>query len=467
MKRLKRLNDLYSNVNSDVIIKNIVCKLDEVREGYLFVCIATTNIERFKQVDEAIKKGAVAVVVDGDVGNFNVPVIKVNSIRREYSYLCDKFYDNPDHKIKMIGITGTEGKSSVGLIVQSLLGSDICGYIGNDFIKCNMFKESIDYLDVAHLYSNLDKFIKFDCKYAVVEASSVSLVNGLLEPVNFDISLYTNVSSDHLDLHGSFDNYLYAKMKLFEQTKGDGVKILNKDDIYFNTISKVCKDNYLTYGLDYDCDLRIVEYNCLYNKTSIKYKYKDKEVSIFSPLLGDFNVYNLTAALMICLELGYSFDELIRKIPNISIDEHMLFLKTNNLYKVMLDYAHTPNSILKLLSFVKSLEYSRIIVVIGQEGNRNVARRSHVGEMVVRNSDFVIFTSDNPGGEDPTKICNEMIVNVLDCSNYEIVINRNEAIKKAIDMADENEIVLILGKYDDSAAAYSAIAERNIREETF
>ena len=282
-----------------------------------------------------------------------------------------------------------------------------------------------------------------------------------------DISVYTNIGSDHLDIHGDFDNYMMAKLRMFEQTKDDGINVLNKDDIYFERVAKVCKDNFVTYGMDNDCTLQIVEYRCMYNKTSIKFKYKGQEFSLFSPLLGDFNVSNLAAALLVCLEIGIELELLLKRIEKIKIDGHMVFLNTNDVYKVMIDYAHTHNSIFRLLSFVKTLNYDRIIVVIGQEGEKNFFRRSHVGEIVVKNSTYAIFTSDNPRSEDPMKICSEMVQNIGNYANYEIIINIDLAIKKAIDMADEGDIVLILGKSNDNEVIYSAIADRNIRESTF
>lgn len=463
---MKKLNELYSIVDSDVWVRNIQYKVEEVGPGDLFLCLAISNVERYSSVDEAIKRGAIAVVVQEEVGVRNVPVIKVDNVLRELPFLCEKFYNNPENRLKIIGITGTEGKSSVGMIIQSLLGNDVCGYVGNDFRKCSMFRENVINLDCKKLYNYLDEFVKFNCTHAVIESSSIALVSGLLEAVNFDVGVYTNISSDHLDVHGNFDNYIAAKMRVFEKVKDDGIRVLNKDDIYFETVSKVCRDNYVSYGRDNDCTLQIVDYKCMYNKTSIKFKYKGQEFNVFSPLLGDFNVSNLAAALLVCLELGYSLDFLLKRIDKVSIDEHMMFLKTSDIYKVVVDYAHTPNSIFRLVSFIKNLGYSRVIVVIGQEGGRSSFRRPHVGEIVVKNCDHVIFTSDNPGNEDPEKIIAEMIVNVGDNTNYEIIIDRKAAIKKAVDMADENDIVLILGRGDDSEVAYSVMADRNIREST-
>ena len=462
---MKKLDELYPGIGNDILIRNIQYTVSNVGRGDLFLCLATKNIDIYAQVVEAVKRGAVAAIVQNDIGEVGIPLIKIDNVRRELPYLCEKFYNNPCDKIKMIGVTGTEGKSSVGLIIQSLLGSNECGYFGNDFRKCHMFREEVSLYNSKNFYSTIDEFVKFDCNYAVVEVDSLSLINSVLEAVVFDVAVYTNVSSEHIDIHGSFDNYIHAKMRLFQKVKKDGIRVLNKDDIYFESFSKVCRDAFVSYGRDNDCTLQIVDYKCLYNKTTIKFKYKGNEFNLFSPLLGEANVSNLAAALLVCLEMGVSLDYLLSRVDKIVIDEHMLFLKTNDIYKVMIDYSHTPNSILKLISFVKSLNYSRIIVVAGQEGNRGMDRRSLFGEVIVKNASYAIFTNDNPGREDPNNIINDITKNIKNYANYEVILDRGTAIKKAIDMADDNDIVLILGRGNDSDLAYSAIADRHIREE--
>lgn len=460
---MKKINSLYKDVNYDINISGIKNNYLEVVPGDLFVCISKNNTERYYQVDEAIKRGAVCVVVDGDVGSRDVLVVKVDNPSREYPYLVEKYYDLPDLKLKTIGITGTEGKSSVGMIIQCLLGKDICGFLDEDYRILNTYNEKSEF-NVNNVYKYLDEFVKFNCYYAVVEAGSKSLVDGTLKAMDFDVCVYTNIMSDHLDVHGSFDNYFRAKLELFQKCKDTGIQVLNKDDIYFSKVLNACKGNVVTYGKESDCTLQIVDYKCMYNKTSIVFKYKGFEFKLFSPLLGDFNVYNLAAALLTCLELGVSLNVLLTRIEKINIPNHLIFLKTNNCFKVMVDYAHTVNSIYRLLSFINSLNYSSVYVVVGQEGEVDKFRRSGVGEIVVKNSTYAIFTSDNNRSEDPNNIINDITANIKNYSNYEVIVNRDDAIKKAINMAYDNDIVLILGKYTDINRVYSFLADRNISE---
>ena len=183
---MKKINSLYKDVNYDINILGINNNYLEVVEGDLFVCISKNNTERYYQVDEAIKRGAVCVVVDGDVGPRDVLVVKVENTSREYPYLVEKYYDMPDLKLKTIGITGTEGKSSVGMIIQCLLGKDICGFLDEDYRILNTYSEKSEF-NVNNVYKYLDEFVKFNCYYGVIEAGSRSLVYGTLKAMDFDV----------------------------------------------------------------------------------------------------------------------------------------------------------------------------------------------------------------------------------------------------------------------------------------
>ena len=228
-----------------------------------------------------------------------------------------------------------------------------------------------------------------------------------------------------------------------------------------------------------DNDLQIVKFDINPRKTDIKFKYDGKEFDVESPLLGDFNVYNLAGGLLGCLALGFKLEDLLKNIKDIKVNGRLDVIDTGDNYFAMVDYAHTPNGIAKLLNFVHTLDINRSIVVIGQAGERDYLKRPKVGEIVVKNSDYAIFTYEDPRSEDPRDICNDIVKTVKnEYNNYEIVIDRTEAIQKAIDMAEENDIVLVLGKgnetyeklkdktiyYNDEEEVYKAIKNRKNRE---
>ena len=479
---MKKLNELYLNVDTDILIKNISINSKEVEEGSLFVCTMGVTADRHDFIDDAIKNGASAIIVSKDVGKKSVPIIKVPDTNRELPYLCQKFYDYPDKKLKMIGVTGTDGKTTTSTIIQTLIGSDICGYIGTNGRSCAKFSGDNPNTtpDSHNLYNYLDEFVKFGCKYVAMEASSEAFFRGRLQAMQFDVGVYTNITSEHLNIHGSFENYVQSKLKLFKQTKKDGFCVLNRDDEYFEIVKEACNGQVLTYGADEGNDLQIVDFKIAPRKTDIVFKYKDVEYNIESPLLGDFNVYNLAAGVLVALALGVSMEQIIKRIKDIKVSGRLELLTTNTPYYVMVDYAHTPNGISKLLNFVHTLDINRSIVVIGQAGERDYLKRPKVGNVVVENATYAIFTYEDPRSEDPQAICEDIIKELKEThDNYEIVIDRREAIQKAIDMAQEKDMVLILGKgnetyeklkdetiyFNDIEEAYNAVANRKIKEE--
>ena len=479
---MMKLNELYNGVESDVVIKSISINSKECKKGDLFVCTKGVTADRHDFIDDAIKNGASAVVVSKDVGKKDVPIIKVPDTNRELPYLCQKFYGYPDKKMKMIAVTGTDGKTTTATIIQKLIGSNLCGYIGTNGRSCAAFTgDNPNTTPDAHLlYDYLDEFVKFNCKYVSMEASSEAFFRGRLQATTFDVSILTNVTSEHLNIHGTFENYLNCKLQLFRQTKKDGLCVINCDDKYCQYAIQASNGRIVTYGLSPNNTLQIVNFKVLPNGTKITFKYKGNEFNIDSPLLGDFNVYNLAAALLTCLELGFKLDDLLVNIPDLNIDGRMQLLDTKTPYYVMVDYAHTPNGISRLLNFVHSLDINRSIVVIGQAGERDYLKRPKVGNVVVENASYAIFTYEDPRSEDPKKICDDIVSELKAThSNYEIVVDRREAIKKAISLAKPKDMVLILGKgnetyqklkdktihFNDCEEAFQAVASRNLEEQ--
>ncbi len=473
---MKTLEELYSGINRDFLIKNICTDSKNVEDGSLFVYLGDKIDKNI--INEVIKRGAKAIVVNSDV-EASIPVIKVPDTFRELPYLCQKFYDYPDKNLKIIGVTGTDGKSITSSIIQTLMGKE-CGLIEEKERKCAKFSsENADTLDSYSLYSYLEEFVRFGCKYTVMEASSRNFLRGVFQAMEVDVSLYTNITPNHLNIHGTLENYISSKLKLFRQTKENGFCILNRNDLYFELVRSFCRGQVLTYGKGEDCDLEIVNFKTSSNFTDIVFRYKDNTYNITSPMLGEVNVYNLAGAMLACLTLGVSIDDIISRIKDIKIKGEEEFLSIDASYSIMVDSANTPNSIEKLLDFVHSLDVNRIIVVVGQEGNGDILNRSKVGSILAKKATYSIFTYQDPRGEDVSSICEDIIRDIKDYNNYEVVLDRRSAITKAIDMALENDIVLILGKgndtyqeignekvyFNDIEEAYNAVAMRNIKED--
>ncbi len=449
---MKKLSELFPDyqIENDVEIHGIKTSSNEIENGDLFLCIKGLNADRHDYIEDAIKKGAVALVVSKDVKS-SIPCIKVENTNKIIDELYRTFYDNPQEKLKIIGITGTDGKTSSATIIQTLIGNDICGYIGTNGYGCKSFNKSTNNTtpDKDKLYGYFDEFVKAGCKYVVMETSSEAFYYHRLDGIKFEISGITNISSEHLNTHKTLDNYIDCKKQLFRQTKKDGFCVLNLDDPHFCDVLDVV-NNKVTYGRNPNCDLYIKKEELYPNKSVITYEYKDKEYIIDSPLLGAFNTENLALALLICLKLGFNIKDLIENIANLNISGRMDVVDLGQNFYCLVDYAHTPNGISKLLEFIKSLRVNKSIVVIGQAGERDPYKRHDVGRIVAEYADLAIFTYEDPRNEDLKEIFNDMTQDIKDRDNYLIIEDRHEAIVKAINLANENDIVMVLGKGNET-----------------
>ena len=441
---MKRLNELFS-CNYDTIIKGIKINSKEVEEGDLFVCTMGVTADRHDYIDDAIQKGAAAIVVQKNVGAKPVPIIMVKNTNEILHPLCNKFYDKPIEKLKIIAITGTDGKTSSALILQALIGDD-CAYLGSNGRICSKFKREISNTtpDADKLYLYLDEFVQAGCKYVVMEASSEGFYRERLKGLKFDLGALTNVTVDHLNIHGSFENYLDCKKQLFKQLKSDAFGVLNIDDKFYEEFLKITKKPF-TYGIHDDANLRF-DYQLYSDHTMVNFYYGQEKYTVRSPLVASFNVYNLACALSIVISLGLNPKEALERINNIQIEGRLEHLNIDKDFDVIIDYAHTINAIKKLFDFYKQVVKGRIVVVVGAAGARERLKRSVIGKYLADNTDKIYFTTDDPFTEDPKAIIDELIKDIKDYFNYEIVIDRKEAIAKAIKEAQKDDSIFIIGR---------------------
>ncbi len=457
---MKKLNELFE-CKYDTVIKGIKINSKDIKPGDLFVCTDMGTLDRHEFIDDAIERGAAAVIVKKDVGKKSIPIIKVDNPNDLLPIICSNFYNNPEKKLTMIGVTGTDGKTSVSTMIQTLLGDSICGYIGTNGYSCSKFSKDTNNTtpDSDKLYGYLDEFVNAGCKYTSMEVCSEALMRGRVKNIEYDVSIHTNITSEHLNIHGSLENYIKDKCKLFTQTKKDGFCILNKDDEHFDEVRKASNGKVLTYGKEKDNDLYFKDIKLYPGRNVFKIVYKNKEYEIDSPMAGLFNVYNLSAAILTLFALGYDFDYIKNKIPLLHVSGRLELIDMGQDFYLMVDYAHTPNGITKLLEYVKLLPIKRRIVVIGQAGERDPYKRKEVGQIVSRNCDVAIFTYEDPRSENPMDIINMMTENIKDMNNYEIIIDRSKAIKRAIDIAKKDDMVMILGKGNET---YEKLKDKTI-----
>ncbi|MDD3241531.1 MAG: UDP-N-acetylmuramoyl-L-alanyl-D-glutamate--2,6-diaminopimelate ligase [Bacilli bacterium] len=449
---MKKLNELY-NCDYDVEIDDIKINSKEVNKGDIFVCTTGITADRHDFIEEAINNGASAIVVSKDV-NFNVPTIKVEDTNKELPLLAMKLFDYPQKKLNIIATTGTNGKTTVASIIQQLLGEDICAYMGTNGAICKKFRETLKNTtpDADRLYKYFDKFVKAEAKYLSIETSSEAYFRNRLDYIEFKVGIITNITEDHLNIHKTIENYVESKLKLLDHIIPDGYAILNKDDQYYDMELKRVKSNVLTYGKK-EADLSFENYKLEKDKTIIDFNYKNNIYKVASPLVGEFNIYNLAGAILALISLGMNIDEIINRIPNIKNPSGRVdFLSYGQNYSIVLDYAHTPDALEKVLGMLKQIKTNRIITVTGSAGGRQKDKRGPMGKIVSDLSDHVIFTMDDPRNEKVLDIIKDMLTNVTK-NNYEIIEDRTEAIKKALSIAKENDIVLITGKGTDNYMA--------------
>ena len=448
---MKKLNELIE-CNVDVEVKGIKINSRDIKEGDLFVCTDMGTMDRHLFIDDAIEKGACAIIAKHDVGSKTVPILVVSNPNDILPRLCSKFYDEPEKELTMIGVTGTDGKTSVATIMQTLIGDNKCGYIGTNGCSCKKFSFETNNTtpDSDKLYSFFRQFIDSGCHSCAMEVCSEALMRGRVKDLKYDISILTNITSEHLNVHGTIENYVNSKLDLFRNTKKEGFCILNIDDEHFKKAKDASNGKILTYGSKKECDLYFKDVELHSSFTEFSFIYQNKTYHVESPFPGLFNVYNLSACILALFALNYSFEQIEERIPLIKVSGRLEMIDMGQDFQVMVDYAHTPNGISKLLEYVKLLPINKSIVVIGQAGERDPYKRKLVGEIVARNSDYAIFTYEDPRSEDPRDIIEMMLENIPDCTNYEIVIDRAEAIKRAIMIAEPNDLVMVLGKGNEN-----------------
>ena len=424
-----------------------------IKENYLFVATKGHFVDHFNFIDNAIANGAVCIIADRFV-DINIPLIVVNNINNIYSELCGKFYNVIPDEFNLIGVTGTDGKTTTSTIVYQLL-KDInnIACIGTNGILVNNKNYPTNNTTpcVSELYSSLNLIKTHNCKDVVMEVSSEALLYNRVDTFKYDAVCITNITEDHLNIHKTIDNYKKCKFKLLDLVKEDGIVIVNGDDEHCKEIDK---KNVYSVGTQDGNDFVISNVKHLSKFVKFTIAYKDDKYVIKSPLLGVYNVYNVAMAFAICFLKGIDSNYLINKIKKIKpIAGRREYLDFGQNFDIILDYAHTYNGIKSILESV--CNYKKIITVTGAAGGREKEKRSKIGKLVLEKSDIAILTMDDPRYESVNDIIDQMVSDTD--KHFLRIIDRKEAIKKALEFADNNSVVLILGKGRDN---YMAICDR-------
>ena len=457
---LSGLENLKVKGDLDIDISEIKRNSNEVKENDLFVAIKGFEINGHNYIKEAVKKGAKAVILQESEVNKDIiksipdgiTIIITEDTRYALAIAACNYYKNPSKKLKLIGITGTKGKTTTTYMIRDILEKQgikvgligtVASYIGDKKIENsnNTTPESIKLQEI------LAKMVKEKCEVVVMEVSSQSLKLSRVAGCYFDMVLFTNFSEDHISSkeHPDMEDYFNSKVQLFKMCKKG---FINADDIYAVKIPKLVPEcDITTYGIDNYCDLLAKDITVTNQYVDFKVKLGDKNERVKVSIPGRFSVYNALAAISIALKLGCSAESIKEALIDIIVPGRSELVKNKKGLAIMIDYAHTPESLEKILSAVKIYTKGRVISVFGCGGDRDKNKRPMMGEASGRIADYTIITSDNPRTEDPEKIVKDIEEGIKKTKGkYECIVNRVEAIKKAIKMANTKDIIVLAGK---------------------
>jgi len=444
---------IKGKVNID--IKKIVYDSREAVSDSLFICIEGFETDGHQYLDDAHQRGAAAVVIEKEPDKYieNLTYIQVQDSRETMAALGAVFHHYPQKDMEMIGVTGTNGKTTTTYLIKSII--EAAGYktgligtidviIGNNKISAE--RTTPESLDIYHY---LSKMRKQGIKYVVMEVSSHALDLKRVEGIEFSVAVFTNLTQDHLDYHHSLQQYIEAKSKLFKKIKKNKFAVVNIDDPYSEQILKVVTENVITYGITNNADLKAE--NIKLHLQGLDFEIKGIDVkNITLQITGKFNVLNTLAA--IGTAEAFDFDEQVIKqgLENFAgVPGRFQLIKEGQDFAVVVDYAHTPDGMENVLKDVKNFVEGNIISVFGCGGDRDRGKRPLMGEIGVKLSDYCILTSDNPRSEDPDIILKQIEEGIKESgidTPYEVISDREKAIYRGINKAGKKDMVIIFGK---------------------
>jgi len=443
------------NGDVDIDIKNIQTDSRKVSEGELFIAIAGHTVDGHDFIEQAIKNGASAILSEKEMNGFpGVPFVIVNDTRRAMALVSSCFFSNPSKDMTMIGITGTNGKTTTTNLIDHIFTKVgfKTGLIGTIHNKIgDTFEEAINTTpESLELQRLLYRMKQKNVTHVIMEVSSHSLVEGRVHGVDFDSALFTNLTQDHLDFHRTMEEYKQAKSLLFSQMGNDLTKmkisILNNDDDASDYYRMVSPCNVVTYGIHASSDFQATDIKIKPNGTSFSLTSPYGTHEIQTKLIGKFNVYNILAAIATCVTRGIDILEVISAIQNVKgVNGRFEPIDLGQNFSTIIDFAHTPDSLENVLSTISDFSTGSIYTIVGCGGDRDKTKRPIMASIAEKYSDFVILTSDNPRSENPTSILDDMEKG-LKRTNYKKIIDRKEAIQYGITSANKNDVVLIAGK---------------------
>lgn len=437
--------------NEDTEILSLCSDSRQVKPGALFFCTPGLRMDAHDFAPQAVEKGAAALVVERELP-IDVPQVLVEDVRLAISYVACEFFDNPSRKMLLIGITGTKGKTTSSFLVKSILEAagkktgligTVCSMIGEEVIPSNLTTP-----DPIMLQTLLARMVEAGCEAVVMEVSAHALAQHRMAGMKFDVGAFSNFSQDHLDYFKNMDDYFDAKLRFFDPEYTKNI-VYNVDDERIAAGVRSLGREALRVGIRvgsdvYANDIEIYERGCSFLMTW----HKQFRISVQMKLAGIFNVYNALLAAGICVCAGIGPEAIRRGLEEVrAVPGRIELLETGTPYRVILDYAHSPDSLENILKAVRETTKGRMIALFGCGGNRDTAKRPIMGEIAGELADFCVLTSDNPRNEDPMTILAEIEEGIRHTGcEYVVIENRREAIRYALTHAEPSDVIVLAGK---------------------
>ena len=452
------LEGLKVKGNLEIEIKGLESNSREVKKEYLFIAIKGFDTDGHQYINSAIEKGAIAVMLEEgcDLKALAIPdgitIIMAKNTREALAICSSNFYGNPSRKFKLIGVTGTKGKTTTTFMIKEILekaGKKV-GLIGTiaTYRNGKKVKDSDRTTpESLELQKEFAQMAEAGVEAVVMEVSSQSLKLHRVDGCDFDIVLFTNFSEDHISPkeHPDMEDYFNSKLKLFEMCK---TGIVNADDLYGAKIPRLFPNNQITtYGIDNFANVLAKDITITNSYVDFKVKITDKNERVKTGIPGRFSVYNSLAAICVAQKFGISPETVKAALMEVRVPGRSELVNNKKEIPIMIDYAHSPESLQNILQAVKTYTRGKVISVFGCGGDRDSGKRPIMGEISGRIADFTFITSDNPRTEDPQKIVDQIEEGMKKTKGkYKVVVDRTEAIKEAIQMATKRDIIVLAGK---------------------
>jgi len=466
MKLKKLLSQLkyvrLENAN-DSEIKGISCDSNTVGPGYLFVAIKGRSHDGHDFIKDAIEKGAKAVVTQKDLSiDSQVTKILVKDSQVALASCASSFFSNPQEKLKLIGITGTNGKTTVSYLIEKILASSglNSGVVGTvNYRVANKYYPAPNTTPQSDtLQAFLQEIVLNQAKYAIIEVSSHALDQRRVQGLDFSYAVFTNLSPEHLDYHGNLEDYFSCKSSLFKGLSPGALAVINADDVYGKKLIGLTKSDVLTFGIDSPAEIQAKNLKLNAKESHFTVVAPEGELDIKSPLIGRHNVYNMLAAIAVAVAEKIDHTSISASLAEFNVVPGRLeCVDCGQDFLVFVDYAHTEDALENALTALRKVsEKSRIIVVFGCGGDRDKLKRPVMGRVATEGADLAIISSDNPRSEEPEKIISDITGGIdKQKDNYQVIPDRAKAISKALSFAKRGDIVLIAGKGHEATQIFA------------